>query len=120
MSIIDGKVNFKVGKFVRESLYELFNEKEISNELLKMMQKNKYSKEMLGINYALLIKNDKNEDMKNKLIISGGSRYWASGTIKINGEEFFICNDWYERHDRDNRSKFIKWFLEIEKKFQDK
>lgn len=118
MSIIDGKEKIKVGKFVSQSLHELFLQKEIPNELLQMLQDADYSKEQIGSTYPLLIEID--EDINSNVIISGSSRYWTSKPVKINNREFFICNDWYEGLNRNNRTEFVKWFLQIEHKLKDK
>ena len=120
MSILDGKERLGAGRLVEISFYELIKKKQIPEEVLKMWQDRNYSNQLLGINYPLLVKAQGNEsEIFSKTNVSGGSRYWK-GTAIINSEKYRLCNDWYNTDKRNNVVKYIKWFLETEKKLIDK
>ena len=120
MSILDGKENLRAGRIVETSFHELIKRKVIPNEVLEIWQDKDYSNELLGINYPLLLKIQGNEnEISSKVYVNGGARYWK-GIITINSEKYRICNHWYNDDNRNNIDKYIKWFLENEKKLKDK
>jgi hypothetical protein len=120
MSILDGKEKLGAGRLVENSFYELIKKKQIPEEVLKMWQDRNYSNQLLGINYPLLVKIQGSEsEIFNKTNISGGSRYWKR-IATINSEKYKVCNHWYNNDTRNNIVKYIKWFVETEKKLVDK
>jgi len=117
---ISEKQDLKVGKYVKSYLHNFFNRKVIPNDLLANLKDKEYSKEMIGLTYPLLIRTIPGENYKEKVSFSGGSRYWTDKMIKINGEYYYICNDWYEGSTRNNRTTFNKWINQIENRLIDK
>ena len=74
---------------------------EISKEEVESMQTAEYSKETFGIQYPLLRKTSLSNGAKV-------SRYWKD-PIKAYGEEYFICSEWYEIPQNNDRPYFMKW-----------
>lgn len=106
--------DLKVGRYIKYYLHNFFNRIMIPDELLYKLQDKDYSKEMIGLNYPLLVRIEPGEDYREKITISGSSRYWTDTLIKINGGYYYICNDWYEGEKRNNRIKFNQWIKAIE------
>lgn len=90
-----------VGKLVNEDLRALIESGAISEQELKDMQEVTYSKNNFHCNYPVLskVRNDSNK-----------SRYYAK-PIQVRGEEFFLCNDWYEKPSNDDRPYVIEWLM---------
>lgn len=96
-----GLQHIKIGKLVRSTLTNMFRNNEVSPEEVKLMQTKEYSKQTFDIQYPLLQKKSLNSNKKPP-------RYWA-GAIQINGDEYFICSEWYEVPQNNDRPYFMKW-----------
>lgn len=91
----------KIGAFVQTKLRELFENDEVTPEEVDLMQTAEYSREIFHIQFPLLIKASRVHD-NNKL------RYWSK-PVTIFGEEYFICSQWYEKENNNDRPYFEKW-----------
>ncbi|MFZ7942792.1 hypothetical protein [Neobacillus sp. 19] len=94
----------KIGQLVRSILKSLVKGHSLSDEQVLLLQDVRYCKSTFDINYALLKKVAVGSTPSQQRKINGYDRYWEED-IHINGEQYFVCNDWYER----NRAKFIRW-----------
>jgi hypothetical protein len=103
------KDELKVGKLVRNTLSILVRQNVLTPEKVRYLMDERYCKTTFDINYPFLKKVEKGVNESNQRKINGYDRYWAE-TIRINQDNYFVCNDWYDR----NRTKFIKWVREIE------
>lgn len=90
----------KIGKFVRDTLYQLFKNNYITENEVKLMQTKEYSKNTFHIDYPLIIRSNIIDKEVNK-------RYWKF-TVEAYGETYRICNDWYESEDHNDRVYFEK------------
>lgn len=91
----------KIGILVRTTLTTMLNNHEISREEIKLMETLDYSKKTFDIQYPLL----------RKASLSNGEkvgRYWA-GAVESYGEKYFICSEWYETPQNNDRPFFVKW-----------
>ncbi len=93
----------KIGLLVRKTMDRFSRNHTLSPEKVMLLTDEKYSKDIFDINYAFLVKVDKNVKADQRLV-NGYPRYWSNEII-LNGEKYYMCNDWYER----NRGKFLKW-----------
>ena len=85
----------KVADIVHETLIPLLQSDAVTPEEINNFLDETYSKNNLGINFALLSHNR---------FVNGRSRYY-SGQIEINGQKYFICSEWYE----SCRRKVLTW-----------
>ena len=69
------------------------------------LQKADYSKDQLHIQYPLLRKVLSTDP--NKI-----PRYWT-GKQTIKGKKYFICSEWYEQPNNNDRPYFERWFKKI-------
>ncbi|WP_220446514.1 hypothetical protein [Paenibacillus piri] len=106
---ISGLTEMKIGALVRSTLIKMFQNNEISPEEVALMQTSEYSKKTFDIQYPLLIKSSLSSDKKVL-------RYWA-GTVEIYGDKYFICSEWYEVPQNNDRPYFMKW-LQLRKEQQ--
>lgn len=96
----------KIGAFVQKSLTSIIEEELLSTDLIAKMQDVEWSKEVLNLNYPLLLKLVQGEDVnKQREDAKGRARYWATPYL-ILGEQYFVCNDWYEK-DRKYWDDFL-------------
>jgi predicted type IV restriction endonuclease len=91
----------KVGNLVRTTLIKMFNNNEISIEEVEQMKTRYYSKETFGIDYPLLVKAELSGYKKPP-------RYWKD-IVEIYGEKYFICQEWFETDQNNDRQYFEKW-----------
>lgn len=101
-SNIDGVEKMKIGVIVRTMLRKMLENGDVSKEEINLMQTKYYSKETFDIQYPLLQKSS---------ITNGISplRYYSS-PIKIYGENYFLCSEWYEVPANNDRPHLLKWF----------
>ncbi|WNH12551.1 hypothetical protein [Thalassobellus suaedae] len=79
----------------------------IENDLLDkndiyLLQQESYSKNIFDIQYPML----------KKALPSDGNnilRYW-SGPVLIKGSRYFICSEWYEQPNNNDRPFFEAWY----------
>lgn len=83
----------KIGQIARTILKDILETKNATDKLVEDLQDGVYCKNTLSMNLPVLVKEGKPYDKK---------RYY-SFTVEINGVEFYLCNDWYER----SREKLI-------------
>lgn len=98
---LNGLSEMKIGVLVRRTLTKMLTSHEISEEEIALMQKAEYSKQTFDIQFPLL----------RKASLSNGEkilRYWA-GAVEAYGEKYFICSEWYEVPQNNDRPHFLKW-----------
>jgi hypothetical protein len=96
-----GLKEMKIGVLVRSVLTAMLQNHEISKDEIELMQTERYSKDTFHIQYPLL----------RKASLSNGEkvlRYWA-GAIEAYGERYFICSEWFEVPQNNDRLFFMKW-----------
>lgn len=88
----------KIGAYVQNSLSRLVEEELLTEEVLEKMQDAVWSKNVLHLSYPVLLKLVPNMDIRKQLLDDKGrARYWAN-PYNIHGEQYCVCNDWYDRH----------------------
>ncbi|SDC96526.1 hypothetical protein [Williamwhitmania taraxaci] len=95
----------KIGAMVQEAFSELIEHELLSEVEVRNLCEQQYSKEVFGLNFPVLIKKTNQEDCG---FVNNHRRYYA-GSYSIEGNEYFLCNDWYVR----NRSAFEKWYAKF-------
>lgn len=108
VEIRDKQVALKVGILVNTTFKKLVASQSLSNEMIVMLQDERYSKNTFDINFPFLKKIDWGTSLSDQRKENGYNRYWKD-EILINGERYFVCSQWYER----NKPKFIKWLNHI-------
>jgi hypothetical protein len=96
-----GLPKMKIGKLVRSTLTKMFRDNEVTPEEVKLMQTEEYSKKTFGIQFPLLQKKSINSNEKPP-------RYWG-GAVEINGDKYFICSEWFEVPQNNDRLYFMEW-----------
>ncbi|MGH4140871.1 hypothetical protein [Clostridium sp.] len=99
---IDELKEMKIGVIVRTVLREMLENGDVSKEEIDLMQTRGYSKETFDIQYPLLQKASITSGISPK-------RYYSS-LIKIYGESYFLCSEWYEVPANNDRPHLLKWF----------
>jgi len=97
--IVDYKLD-KVGSYVKRTLINLFNEGKITNEEIQSFQDAEYSKKTFDIQFPLLKKKESEFEKPQ--------RYWKD-SISIGNEEYFMCCEWYENANNNDKIFFDKW-----------
>lgn len=94
-----------IGKFVKEKLQKLIEFDLINyDEIQKLLDKD-YSKLTFDIQYPFL----QNSDVKDEEILI---RYWKN-PFEIKGSKFFVCSQWYETIQNNDRPYFEKWYNKL-------
>ena len=91
-----------IGKYVRVKLKEVIDKGLIDKKELEKLQDSSYSKTTFDIQYPLLLKVEKEEGRRP-------GRYWKD-LVTIGKDKFYVCSEWYERKDNNDRPYFEKWF----------
>ena len=104
---IKTNVGLKVGKFIQNKMEELINNDLLSDKEIINLQRKDYSRDKLHIQYPLLRKVLPND--LNKI-----DRYWVKKYI-IKGKEYFICSEWYEKPNNNDKPHFLNWYRKIVK-----
>jgi hypothetical protein len=99
----------KIGELVRNEIAKLISLKLLTPEKVKLLTDEIFSKETFGVNYPFLKKITSDKSLIDQRQINGYPRYWSKVYI-INGERYFLCNDWYER----NTPKFKEWVSQFQ------
>lgn len=97
-----------IGKYVKETLNQLIIENRISHIEIEKLQRADYSKQTFDIQFAFLKKRFP-PDSKERI------RYWKD-PIAINGEQFFVCSQWYEVPANNDRPYYENWLRRMRKK----
>lgn len=98
---MDGLVKMKIGVIVRTVLKKMLELGKASKEEIAKMQTREYSKETFDIQYPLL----------QKAALTQGkspTRYYAA-PLRIYGEQYFLCSEWYENQANNDRPYLLKW-----------
>lgn len=98
---IDGLEEMKIGIIVRTVLRKILENDEVSKEEIEQMQKADYSKEVFDIQYPLLLKVSETDGKSPK-------RYYSL-PIKVYGEDYFLCSEWFEVPANNDRPYLMKW-----------
>ncbi|WP_111710146.1 DUF2075 domain-containing protein [Lutibacter citreus] len=95
----------KIGKFVKTSMLDLISKDLIDESEIRRLQNAEYSKRTFDIQFPLL---------RKKLVTDPDNilRYWK-GAVSIKGQEYFICSEWYENSQNNDRPYFLKWLCGI-------
>ncbi|OCZ54290.1 hypothetical protein [Dehalobacter sp. TeCB1] len=98
---IDGLEEMKIGVIVRTVLRKLLEDGMVLKEEIEKMQTKEYSKETFDLQYPLLQK---------AALTQGKSpvRYY-SAPLKIYGEDYFLCSEWFEVPANNDRPYLMKW-----------
>jgi hypothetical protein len=96
----------KIGALVQTVLLKMFSNNEVSRKEVELMQTFHYSRKTFDIQYPLLVK------------VSSGNgqavpRYWPEA-VDIYGEKYFICSEWFETPQNNDREYFMKWLEDKE------
>jgi hypothetical protein len=65
------------------------------------MQTKEYSKDTFDIQYPLL--------QKASLTNGESPKRYYSSPLKIDGEDYFLCSEWYEVPANNDRPYLLKW-----------
>lgn len=98
---MDGLEEMKIGVIVRTVLRKILEDGKVSNEEIEKMQTKEYSKETFDIQFPLL----------QKATLTQGkspARYY-SAPLKVYGEEYFLCSEWYEVPANNDRPHLLNW-----------
>ncbi len=98
---IDGLEEMKIGVIVRTVLRKVLEDGKISADEIELMQTKEHSKSTFDIQYPLLLKVSETDGRRP-------IRYYSS-PLKINGEEYFLCSEWYEVPANNDRPYLMKW-----------
>ena len=89
----------KVGKIAQLVLRPILESGSVPNEEIEKLQNKDYCKETLNIYYPLLVKTGSEYDK---------ARYYSAPII-INGAEYVMCSQWFERPDYSVRTFLMQW-----------
>jgi hypothetical protein len=106
--VLEKQEGIKVGVLVKTTFNKLVNAHLLSDEMISLLQDEKYSKNTFDINFPFLKKVIWDTSFSEQTKIKGYNRYWKEDII-INGERFFVCSQWYER----NKPRYIRWVKEV-------
>ena len=89
----------KIGTYVQTTFNEVLLKIDIAE--LKNLQNARYCKSTFDIQYPLL----------KKVLVTDASkieRYWKK-PVEIIGEKYWLCSEWYENKDNNDRPFYEKW-----------
>lgn len=98
-----GLEEMKIGFIVRTVLRKMLEKGEVPKQEIDLLQIKQYSKDTFHIQYPLL----------QKASLTNGrspTRYYSS-PVKIHGEDYFLCSDWYEVIANNDRPYLLKWLV---------
>jgi len=98
-----GLEEMKIGFIVRTVLRKMLEKGEVPPKEIELLQIKQYSKGTFHIQYSLLQKSS---------ITNGISpmRYYSS-PVKIYGEDYFMCSEWFETVANNDRPYLLKWLV---------
>ncbi len=105
-----GSEVIKIGALVRSSFNRLITNDLITEQEVERLQRGDYSKKTFNINFPVIKKIDHTFSMTEQRNVNGHSRFYAD-PYEINGTEYLLCNDWYEK---PSRSYFEAWLRRID------
>ena len=93
----------KIGKYVQSTFRKVILKID-NNELVKL-QNAAYSKITFDIQFPLLKKVSRTDSDKIE-------RYWKE-PVEILGERYWLCSEWYEKRENNDRPFYEKWLKKI-------
>lgn len=90
-----------IGAIVRNVLRKLLEEEKVTKEEIEQLQTLEYSKETFQIQYPLL----------QKVVSNDGNipRGYYVTPVKVYGEEYYLCSDWFELPQNNIRQYLMNW-----------
>ncbi|MBR2261403.1 MAG: hypothetical protein IJ916_06850 [Paludibacteraceae bacterium] len=101
-----------VQDFVKETLTTLFVNNILTNEEIVLLQNKEYSKKTFGIQYPLLVKNDKDTIIVTKNGTEH-SRYWKRNNYNVGG--YYVCSEWQKPYFNTYEESIARWLIKLEK-----
>jgi len=95
-----------IGKYVRETFYDLVKNNKIDRNEIEKLQRGDYSKMTFDIQFPFLAK--ENSPYYERI------RYWKN-PYQIHGEIYFVCSQWYEVPANNDRPYYEEWLKKMKK-----
>lgn len=92
----------KIGKIVQIVMRSVLESGNVSTEEIEQMQTSEYSKKVFDLQYPVLV--DVNSDFEK-------NRYYSK-QIRINDKEYYLCSQWFEVKNNNDRPFLLKWIEE--------
>ncbi len=96
---------YKVGKIAREVLATMLSEGCATESEIQLLQTEEHSKRVFDIQYPLLKKADTEQKPK----------HYYKDVITINEVEYFLCCEWFEQKNNNDRQYLLEWIKEHKK-----
>ena len=103
-NINDSYSEMKIGAIARTVLRSLLESNKLSKEIISNLQLMDYSKRNFDLQFPVLKKVEKYPTKKIE-------RYYAD-PIKIDSNWYYLCSEWYEQKNNNDRPYLIKWIKE--------
>ncbi|MTI70074.1 MAG: DUF1413 domain-containing protein [Firmicutes bacterium] len=98
----------KIGKMARILITKFLKNNIVSDEEIKLIKDDSYSKEVFNMNYPILKEvNNKSELDKKKRDEKGYSRYYSK-VISVKGKKYILCSQWVENQHRKSLEKWLE------------
>lgn len=98
---VDGLEEMKIGVIAKTVFRKKLENGRATKDEIGKMQTKEYSKETFDLQYPLLQKTSVTNGEKPR-------RYYSS-PVKIYGEDYFLCSEWYEGPANNDRPFLLKW-----------
>lgn len=95
----------KIGKIVNTIFRSLLASGQIDDDIIKSLQTPEYSRNVLHLQYPALVSGKMEFDRL---------RYY-SAPVLINGQEYFICSQWFESDNNNDRPYLLAWLSDYER-----
>ena len=95
----DDLAELKIGKIAQVILRKMLEDGAATEEEIKFMQTDSYSKQFFDLNYPLLVKAESQFDKV---------RYYSK-SLYIHGVEYKMCSQWFEVSANNDRPYLIRW-----------
>lgn len=108
LEVIDSKGDdrfeeMKIGEIVRSIFRQMLENGSVSKEEITKMQYKNYSKDTFHIQYPLLLSANS--------IDKKPARYYSK-PLKVYGEAYYLCSEWYEKPNRPCLLKWIETYMQ--------
>lgn len=90
---------YKVGKIAQEVLAPMLSKGCATEAEIQLLQTEEHSKRVFHIQYPLLKKADTEQKLK----------HYYKNPISINGVKYFLCCEWFEQNNNNDREYLLKW-----------
>ena len=111
-NVLDPNLSIKhkesVQDWVKRVLTYLYHYNKLDEQELRNLQDSNYCKHTFGLQYALLIES---ED-ENDITFAGHKRYWTKFRL---GERYFVCSQWWSDKSNTYITKFGNWINKVNK-----